>query len=198
MISYIIGQIKNIDQKSLTILTSSGVGYKVFTTLNTLLSKIEQEEIELLIHTIVKEDALDLYGFENKDELNVFEKLITVSGVGPRSALTMLSVSSVENIAFAIENGDASQLSGIPGIGKKTCEKIIIELKGKLSEFIKNSPALNNKFTEETDARLALSSLGYNEKDINNAINNLKNEFGEDFLKLNTSEIIKNSLKFLR
>lgn len=198
MISYIEGKIKNINEKYITILTNSGVGYKIFATLNTLLSKSENENIELLIHTIVKDDAIDLYGFENKNELNVFEKLITVSGVGPRSALTMLSVSNVQNIAFAIENGDASQLSGIPGIGKKTCEKIIIELKGKLAEFVKDSPRFNNKYIEESDARLALSSLGYNEKDINNAINNLKNEFGEEFLKLNTSEIIKNTLKSLR
>lgn len=198
MIGYLIGNIKNINEKYFIILTNSGVGYKVYSTLNTLLSKSENENIELLIHTIVKDDAIDLYGFENKNELNVFEKLITVSGVGPRSALTMLSVSSVQNIAFAIENGDASQLSGIPGIGKKTCEKIIIELKGKLAEFVKDSPRFNNKYIEESDARLALSSLGYNEKDINNAINNLKNEFGEEFLKLNTSEIIKNTLKSLR
>ncbi len=197
MIGYITGTIKNIDEKSLTILTSGGVGYKVFTTINTLLSKIENEKMELLIHTIVKEDALDLYGFESKDELSIFEKLITVSGVGPRSALTMLSISSVQNIAFAIENGDANMLSGIPGIGKKTCEKIIIELKGKLSEFIKHSP-VDSKFAEESDARLALSSLGYNEKDINNAINNLKNELSTKFSKLNASEIIKNALKFLR
>lgn len=197
MISYLTGTIKNINEKSLTILTNSGVGYKIFTTLNTLLSKNEREELELLIHTVVKEDAIDLYGFEKKEELKIFEKLITVSGVGPRSALTMLSVSSVQNIAFAIESGDASQLAGIPGVGKKTCEKIIIELKGKLSEFIKHSP-VDSKFAEESDARLALSSLGYNEKDINNAINNLKNELSTEFSKLNAGEIIKHSLKFLR
>lgn len=197
MISYIEGKIKNINEKYITLLTDAGVGYKIFATLNTLLSKNENENLELLIHTVVKDDAIDLYGFENKDELNVFEKLITVSGVGPRSALNMLSISNIQNIAFAIENGDVAMLSGIPGIGKKTCEKIIIELKGKMSAFVKNS-AVNNKLQEESDARLALSSLGYNEKDTNNAINNLKNELNEEFIKLNASEIIKKSLKFLR
>lgn len=197
MISYIEGKIKNINEKYITILTNSGVGYKIFATLNTLLSKSEGENLELLIHTIVKDDAIDLYGFENENELNVFEKLITVSGVGPKSALNMLSVSSVSNIAFAVENNDLNMLSGAPGIGKKTCEKIIIELKGKLSEFIKNEK-IDKKLKEESDARLALYSLGYDEKDINNTINNIKNEKEIDFLKLNASQIIKHALRVLK
>ena len=199
MISYLTGKITDINEKYLTILTNSGVGYKVYTTLNILLSKNEDQDIELLIHTIVKEDALDLYGFENKNELLVFEKLITVSGVGPKSALAMLSVSSVESIAFAIENNDVNLLSRVPGIGKKTCEKIIIELKGKLIQFVKSNQNLNiDNFSNEADARLALSTLGYNEKDINNAINIIKNNLKEEFVNMNTSSIIKNSLQFLR
>ena len=85
--------------------------------------KSQEEEIELFIYTSVKEDAIDLYGFEKKEELSIFEKLITVSGVGPRSALTMISLSSVESIAFAIENGEEAALSHIPGIGKRLVRK---------------------------------------------------------------------------
>ena len=127
MISLLSGTVKNISEKSLTIMTSGGVGYKVFTPLNTLLSLEENQEVEMLIYTSIKEDAMDLFGFVNKNELSLFEKLITVSGIGPKSALTMLSVSSVEHIAIAVENGDASLLSGIPGVGRKSCEKIIIQ-----------------------------------------------------------------------
>ncbi len=202
MISYLIGTIKNIDERSLTVLTASGVGYKVFTPLNTLLSQSVDSSVELLIHTVVKDDSIDLYGFIEKDELSMFEKLITVSGVGPRSALTILSVSSIQNIAIAVENGDANLLAGIPGVGKKSCEKIVIELKGKLSGFIKNKNINNkdieNNLLEENDARLALSSLGYNEKDINNAISEVKKIIGEKYENMKAGEIIRETLKNLR
>ena len=145
MISYLSGKVKNISEKTLTILTVSGVGYSVFSPINTLFSFKIDDEIEMLIHTVVKDDAIDLYGFTNEGELQMFEKLITVSGVGPRSALNILSVSSTQNIAIAVENGDANLLSGIPGVGKKSCEKIVIELKGKLSKFIVENRDVNNK-----------------------------------------------------
>ncbi len=198
MISYLTGKIKNINEKSLTILTSSGVGYSVFSPINTLFSFKIDEEIEMLIHTVVKDDAIDLYGFTNEEELLMFEKLITVSGVGPRSALNILSVSSTQNIAFAVENGDANLLYGIPGLGKKSCEKIIIELKGKLSKFIKENERSDNKnnLIEENDARLALVSLGYSEKDINNTIKVVKEN--KDLSKMKANEIIKEVLKYLR
>lgn len=198
MISYLSGKVKNINEKSLTILTTSGVGYSVFAPLNTLFSLKEEDEIEMLIHTIVKDDAIDLYGFISEDELLMFEKLITVSGVGGRSALNILSVSSTQNIAIAVENGDANLLSGIPGVGKKSCEKIVVELKGKLSKFIKEKGIneKDNNLLEENDARLALISLGYNEKDINSAVKNAKEK--KDFSNMKANEIIKEVLKYLR
>lgn len=198
MISYLSGKIKNVNEKTLTILTVSGVGYSVYSPLNTLFSFQEGDEAEMLIHTVVKDDAIDLYGFTNQEELLMFEKLITVSGVGPRSALNILSVSSTQNIAIAVENGDANLLSGIPGVGKKSCEKIVIELKGKLSKFIKANKESNgnDNLLEENDARLALVSLGYNEKDINNGVKEAKEN--KDFAKMKANEIIKEVLKYLR
>jgi len=198
MISYLSGKVKNINEKTLTILTVSGVGYSVFSPINTLFSFKVEEEIEMLIHTVVKDDAIDLYGFTNQEELQMFEKLITVSGVGPRSALNILSVSSTQNIAIAVENGNANLLSGIPGVGKKSCEKIVIELKGKLGKFIKENKDASgkNNLLEENDARLALVSLGYNEKDINNAVKEAKEN--KDFEKMKANEIIKEVLKYLR
>ena len=201
MISFLTGNIRNINEKYLTVLTPSGVGYKVFTPLSTLLSVEENQKVEMMIHTSVKDDAIDLFGFIKKEELEMFEKLITVSGVGPRSALTMLSVSSIQNIAIAVENGDANLLSGIPGVGRKSCEKIIIELKGKLSSFIKTGKEVNLKdrnITEENDARLALISLGYNEKDINVAVNQTKEKLDGKFENMKANEIIKEVLKYLR
>lgn len=198
MISYLSGKVKKVNEKSLTILTTSGVGYSVFAPLNTLFSLKEEDEIEMLIHTIVKDEAIDLYGFISEDELLMFEKLITVSGVGGRSALNILSVSSTQNIAIAVENGDANLLSGIPGVGKKSCEKIVVELKGKLSKFIKEKGIneKDNNLLEENDARLALVSLGYNEKDINSAVKNAKEK--KDFSNMKANEIIKEVLKYLR
>lgn len=199
MISFLTGKIQDLDEKSMTVLTASGVGYKVSAILNLLLFKTPGEEIELLIHTVVKDDSITLYGFLKKEELSLFEKLITVSGVGPRSALAMLSVLNVENIVLAIESGNPQSLSKVPGIGKRTCEKIIIELKGKLTSFTLNSTgSTNQNTTHENDARLALASLGYNEKDINEVINSLKKEMGEDFFVLETNKIITETLKYLR
>ena len=200
MINFLIGKIKNIDEKSATILTISGVGYKVFFPLNTLLSFQENLEIESFIYTNVKDDAIDLYGFLEKNEMKAFEKLISVSGVGPKSALNVLSVSSLTNLAIAIENNDANLLIRIPGLGKKTCEKICLELKGKFSEFInhKSKNLKDNILIEENDARLALLSLGYNEKDINNVIEKLKEKYQEDFEKKKVNEILKEGLKLLR
>ncbi|MBP9765666.1 MAG: Holliday junction branch migration protein RuvA [Candidatus Pacebacteria bacterium] len=198
MISYLSGKIKNINEKSLTLLTQSGVGYSVFLTINTLFSLKEGEELDILIHTVVKDDAINLYGFTKEEELFMFEKLITVSGVGPRSALNILSVSSIQNIAIAVENGDANLLNGVPGVGKKSCEKIVIELKGKLSKFIKENINSTDHLHigEESDARLALISLGYSEKEVNNAIKETKEN--KDLSKKKANEIIKDVLKYLR
>ncbi len=188
MISYLFGKIHTLNEKYATVITNSGVGYKVFLPLNILLSKNKNENIEIFIQTIVKDDSIDLYGFIEEKELFLFEKLIKVSGVGPKSAMLMLSNNSVENISKAIENEDIEKLSKTPGIGKKTCERIIIELKGKLNQFINNSMISENK--EEDDAILALVSLGYNEKNINLLLNEIKKE-NKDFDKLNVNEIIK-------
>lgn len=197
MIGYLTGKIKDLDEKTLTLLTSSGVGYRVFTTLNTLLSKEKEEDLEIFVFTSVKDSAIDLYGFEKKEELQMFEKLITVSGIGPRTALNILSVSSVGNIALAVENGEPALLSGIPGLGKRSCEKIIIELKGKLANFVKGN-LVDKDLEEENDAKLALVSLGYSEKDVNNTIKELKEKDSQIFNNMEAGEIIKEVLKGLR
>jgi Holliday junction DNA helicase RuvA len=205
MISYLAGTIKSPNEKYFTILTNGGVGYKIFSTIKTLLSITENENIEMKIHTVVKDDAIDLYGFRHDNEMEMFEKLITVNGVGPKGALNILSMIDIETLANNIENGDIESIK-ISGIGKKTLEKIRVELKGKLSHLIKNNTGKDN--SDEADARLALSSLGYNDKDISNAINEIKNKYKkentenqnseEKFSKLKVNQIIKEALKELR
>lgn len=201
MISFLVGKVKNLSEKSVTILTSSGVGYLIYSPINTLLSLEKDQNLELFVHTVVKDDAIDLYGFLSENELFIFEKLITVSGVGPRSALNILSVTSTQNIALAVENGDIKLLSNIPGVGKKSCEKIIIELKGKLSNFLKLTPDFKtDKDTadalEELDAKSALEALGYSEKDISLAMQSAKQK--ENFKDKKAGELIKVLLKYLR
>ena len=92
-------------------------------------------EVSLDIHTHVREDALALYGFSSRQERRVFERLITISGIGPRLAVTILSGGSVEGLVGAIRRGDLARLTSIPGVGKKTAERIVVELRDKLQEF---------------------------------------------------------------
>jgi Holliday junction DNA helicase RuvA len=186
MIGFLRGKILIVKENSL-ILDVSGVGYKVLCPLPLLLSLVEGEELSLNIHTHVREDQITLFGFKDEKDLFLFEKLTSVSGIGPKGALSMLSVHSPSSIAHAVENGDASALSSTPGVGKKTAEKIIIELKGKLSHLLGEV---------ETDAmyevRLALETLGYSAKEIREALQEIKTE-GKT-----TSTLIKEALTQLQ
>lgn len=136
-----------------------GVGYKVFTTEHTL-SVLQSVggPTTLRVHTIVREDALDLFGFLDDTSHKLFEKLITVSGVGPKSALGVLSVAPAEKLVEAISSGDISYLTKVSGIGKKTAEKILLELKDKLLGF---GALPTEGVSEDTEVLLALESLGY-------------------------------------
>jgi holliday junction DNA helicase RuvA len=184
MLAYIKGHIQNITDKSL-IVNVGGLGYEVIAPINTLLNQKENTEITMYLHTHVREDNISLFGFENMLEKNIFQKLISVSGVGPRSAITMLSVASAENIIQAIQSGQIEMLPKIPGVGRKTLEKLILELKDKFADYIIASESEDRK-----NARLALESLGYNSRDISAVINNLHPE-------LNMNSIIKEALKKL-
>lgn len=170
MIGYLSGKVLTSNETSL-ILDVSGVGYKVSAPLPLLLSTISGEPLSLYIHTHVREDQITLFGFKDETDLFLFTKLLSVSGIGPKSALAMLSVHSPTSIADAVERGDAQALAHTPGVGKKTAEKIIIELKGKLTHL---------KGKDETDAtlevRLALDALGYSPKEIHHALEKLVTE----------------------
>ena len=135
-----------------------GVGYEVFIPTTTFTAMPNAgAEVSLDIHTHVREDALTLYGFSSRQERRVFERLISISGIGPKLAVTILSGSSVEGLVGAIRRGDLARLTSIPGVGKKTAERIVVELKDKLQEFTEE-PA---KPVVETDVVSALENLGY-------------------------------------
>lgn len=186
MIGFLEGIVRATKDTSL-ILDVSGVGYKVFAPLPLILSSEKNQKLSLYIHTHVKEDQLNLFGFKDENDLFLFEKLISVSGIGPKSALSMLSLHSPSSVADAVERGDAATLSHTPGIGKKTAEKIIIELKGKLSHLVgeKESDMAH-------EARLALETLGYSSKEINTALHEI------DSKGKSTSAIIKEALTQLQ
>ncbi|HQC46318.1 MAG TPA: Holliday junction ATP-dependent DNA helicase RuvA, partial [Candidatus Paceibacterota bacterium] len=125
MIAKIEGQISYVGNRFL-IVDVSGVGYKLFVTNEAIsLSKVE-ESIKLWVHTAVRENSIDLYGFLDIEELSFFELLLDVSGIGPKSALSTLSVAPVSTLRKAIASGDTTYLNKVSGIGRKTAEKIII------------------------------------------------------------------------
>ncbi len=169
MIGSIKGRIILKKEKFLVVETNE-VGYKLSVSPDTI-SRVDalrlrsgKNDTEVLFwtHTHVREDALDLYGFLEYAELEFFEMLISVSGIGPKGALTILGVTSIETLRRAIGTGDTSYLTKISGIGKKTAEKIVIELRDKVGKENNNK---EGSLRDELDALEALKSLGYSQND---------------------------------
>lgn len=168
------------------IVETGGVGYKVSVSPDTLSRASKTgDEIFLLIHTHIREDALDLYGFLNLEDLSFFEMLLNVSGIGPRSALAILGVATIETLRRAIGTGDTSYLIKISGIGRKTAEKIVIELRDKVGED-KGGTSLQG----ELDALEALKSLGYSQNEARDALKKVPAD-------TNTNTKIREALKIL-
>ena len=171
MIGSIKGKITFKSEKFL-IVETVGVGYKINVSLDTL-SRISKtnEEVFLWTHLQVREDAMDLYGFLERKELEFFEMLISVSGIGPKGALVILGVATIETLQKAIGTGDISYLTKISGIGKKTAEKIVIELRDKMKE-----QKFDGSLEREMDALEALKSLGYSQNQAREALKNVSPE----------------------
>lgn len=186
MIGSIKGKIVLKTEKFL-IVDTNGVGYKINVSPD-VLSKVQKLDGEILfwIHTHVREDILDLYGFLDRENLEFFEMLINVSGIGPRGALTILSVASIETLHKAIGSSDINYLTKISGIGKKTAEKMVIELRDKIGKQTKEGGSLK----EELDALEALKSLGYSQGEAREALKNVS-------IGSNTNTKIKEALKIL-
>ncbi len=164
MISYLEGKILEKNEKFFTVNTGS-VGYRVFSH-QRVLGKMPAvgQNISIWTHLYVREDALDLYGFLDKEELEFFETLISVPGIGPKSALGILEVASVNNLKQAIVSEDETFFTKVSGVGKKTAQRLIMELNSKLSK--KFTPTKGSDSAEMAEAMDALVGLGYKERDI--------------------------------
>lgn len=192
MYEYIKGIFKGINLDYI-VLENNDIGYKIFSSGNTMsyLPSVN-EKVTLHILQIVRDDFIGLYGFYSVEELELFQKLLTVNGVGAKAALSLLSVTTVSNLKNAIVSGEYKLLMKAPGVGSKIAQRIILELKDKIEVENcgdENSDLQKNKVNCD-EACEALKALGYNEKEIEKAMKNLERiESVED--------TIKECLKFL-
>jgi|SRR3989339_819021 len=184
-----IGSIKGkiiLKTEKFLIVETGGVGYKINVSPDALSkTKKTSDEISLWTHTHVREDILDLYGFLERPELEFFEMLINVSGIGPRSALAILGIASIETLKKAIGTDDTSYLTKISGIGKKTAERIVIELRDKVGTDLSGT-----SLQIELDALEALKSLGYSQNEAREALKKVSSD-------TNTNTKIREALKVL-
>lgn len=173
MISYIIGVVDSVESDRV-IIENNEMGYNIFMPQAALEMIGIGEKIKIYTYFSVREDAMQLFGFLSKDELEIFKKLISVSGVGPKGGLAIISACPGDSLQMAIISGDAKAISKAQGIGAKTAQRIIIELKDKIDieEMIsvKNTDAVNMDSTVQSDVVEALAALGYSRTDALHAV----------------------------
>ncbi len=168
MIAYIRGVLADIDQATL-IIDNNGLGYSVNSSMHTVdLLPAIGSEVKLFTKLIPKEDSITLYGFLDKEELSMFELLLTVSGIGPKGAQAVLSSLTPEDIRFAVAGGDSKAFAKVPGVGKKTAERIIVDLKDKVdvvdafeSKLSAGSTVKSAALSAREEVLEALVALGY-------------------------------------
>ena len=195
---YSVNGTVDLIEPNLAVIDCGGVGYACRTTNNTLSHLQKGKPAKLYTHLNVREDAMELFGFADQSELRSFKLLISVSGVGPRAALAILSAITPQQLALAVVTDDAKALTAAPGIGKKIAQRIILELKDKMAresaatglDFSGGAavsvPAFTNKATE---AAQALAVLGYTSAEVAQALK------GVDVETLSLEEIIRQCLK---
>lgn len=166
MIGHLEGTVTAV-RGTYAILSAGGVGYKVGGTKQTLASLSEGSNGSLWTYLAVRENALDLYGFMTEEELHFFELLLTVSGIGPKSALSILDIASIETLRSAIVHGKAEYLTKVAGIGRKTGEKIVLELKDKVGLGTESE---GGAFKGDEEALEAMQSLGYSMQEARDAL----------------------------
>lgn len=190
MISRLTGTVVHIDPKYV-ILDVNGVGYRVATTVD-IVTKLGKDKgnVTLWTYLAVRENAMDLYGFTSLSELNFFELLITISGIGPKTALGILNSASVEALQTAVQTSDTSHLIKISGIGKKVAEKIVLELKDKVDKFTHTEES-KTSMRGDADALEALKALGYSQNEARDALKELPKDISR------TNDKIREALKIL-
>lgn len=203
MISYLRGELAAVEEQK-AVIDVGGVGYGVFMSQQTLsLLPPAGNEIKIYTYLNVKEDALQLFGFLTKDDLDIFRLVIGVSGIGPKGGLNILSCMSPDELRFAIMSGDAKAISSAPGIGKKTAEKLIVELRDKIQiedvlEHAAHGGANMNADTAaeaegsmQTEAVQALVALGYGSAESLRAVKKTSSECET------VEDVLKEALKYL-
>lgn len=177
-------------QPPLLLIDVHGVGYEVLATMNTFYHLPEgNTPVSLYTHFIVREDAQTLYGFYNQRERSLFRTLIKVNGVGPKLALGILSGIEVDRFVQCVQNNDASSLVRIPGVGKKTAERLVVEMRDKLDDWHTELPTDSSATHTNNDAISALVALGYKQKEAERAV---KHVFDNT---LTSEQLIREALK---
>lgn len=166
MIGYIEGTVRAL-RPTFAIVSTGGVGYKITLTKEALAGLKAEGPASLWTHLVVREDVLDLYGFRTEEELRIFELLLTVSGIGPKSALAVMDVASVETLRSAISQANAEYLIEVSGIGKKTAEKIVLELKDKIGA---SAAEAGHALQGDQEAQEAMRALGYSQNEAREAL----------------------------
>jgi len=190
MIAYLSGKLAQKDP-SKVIIECNGIGYSVKISLNTFSKIGDEEQIKLHTHLMVREDAHTLFGFIDHKEKDLFEQLISISGVGGNTAITILSSITPDELEQAIQGEDIAALKGVKGIGPKTAGRIILELKGKL-KLGEDGDVGDPKTSVRREAIIALSNLGFPKSETEKRVDKILKEKGQD---VSTEEIIRLALK---
>ena len=195
MIGYLHGIVKFIFEDN-CILDVHGVGYRINIDSRTRESLSKGQELELFIHTAVREDSITLYGFQSQTDYDIFSQLITVSGIGAKTALNILAKMSSKDLAMAIYQKNVTALTNLPGIGKKSAQRLILELKDKIAaDTIADDEAAewtqaDDKSNPLEEASEALTALGYNSSEIAEVFRKVKKSMTtEDIIKLALKEL---------
>lgn len=201
MIAFVDGVVEMLEADNV-VLDVGGIGYNIRISPDTAARLPGMgEQVRLYTYTCVREDAFLLYGFLSRNDLEVFKKCITVSGIGPKGALSILSVMDADSLRFAVASGDVKAISKAPGIGARTAERLILELKDKLKpdaaviEREIADTAAKNSFTDQTEKKEAveaLVSLGYGMTESMKAVNKIEN-----IENMDSGEILKAALKHM-
>lgn len=198
MMEYIKGIVKDAGENYIVV-ENNGIGYRVFTSLNTINEVQDGGELKIHVDMVVREDDISLYGFYEKSELKMFRMLNKVSGIGSKLALSVLSGIDYNEVARCVATSDSATLVGIPGVGKKTAQRIILELKDKVEKEFGEIPSYGRSGAgpessanrEHRDAIDALVALGYSRTDASGAVQSV---FAEG---MKAQAIIKEALKGL-
>ena len=200
MIAFVKGTVfeKNESDKSASVIVDvNNIGYEIFLPNRVLCKYVKNDEIFLYTFHRISENVNDLYGMETREELDFFETLLSVSGIGPKSALLMSEMSFAE-IEKAIEEEDVQFLTKVPGVGKKTASRMILELKGKLPTILnsdENKESYKNNSNKYSDIKLMLESLGFAKKNLHELFE--KQEFISEIADVSDEEIVKIALQYL-